>query len=397
MERQLGFIFDHNKCIICNACVNACTQAYGYHWRKLPIFQIDGYKTALSIACNHCRDPKCMKVCPTQAIRKEDNGIVHIIKERCIGCNYCTWACPYEALEMGNDSMTKCDLCMNRLGKGLPYCVEACPTGALAFGWIEGGNEVNYLPPFEITKPNFKVIPPKEGKIEGEYTKEKEEKNYLGLLSFTIGSQVSLFYSLLKLPFYMPISIAILLVTLLLSITHSKFFSRSINMIYGLKNSWLSREVIFSILSVFFFALTLIYSPMYYLAEAFLIIGVASSILIYMLKSRPSWYNIDTPVSFIGSGLTIVLPLAYFFTHYLAFIIIGALIGILEIITAHEKAKKFNTHERTVYNIPYVAILAISLLFAPLSVIASAIAVYSEVNYRREFFKKVIYYGIPNY
>ena len=397
MERQLGFIFDHNKCILCNACVNACTQAYGYHWRKLPVFQMNGYKTALSISCNHCRDPKCMDVCPTDAIEKEDNGIVHIVKEKCIGCGYCTWACPYEALEMGKDSMTKCDLCMSRLGNGMPYCVEACPTGALAFGWIEGGNEVDYLPPFEITKPNFKVIPPKEGKIQTEYIKEKEEKNYLGLLSFTIGSEVALFYSLLKLPFYAPISIILLLVTLLLSINHSKFFSRSLKMVYGLKNSWLSREVIFSLLSIPFFALTLVYSPAYYIAEVLLAVGVASSILIYMLKSRPSWYNVDTPVSFIGSGLTIVLPLAYFFTHDLIFIAIGGLVSAIEIFTAHEKAKKFNTHERTMFNLPYIVILAVSFIFPPLSIVAFALAVYSEVNHRREFFKKVIYYGIPNY
>ncbi|BDC17605.1 4Fe-4S ferredoxin [Acidianus sp. HS-5] len=338
-----------------------------------------------------------MDVCPTDAIEKEDNGIVHIAKEKCIGCGYCTWACPYEALEMGKDSMTKCDLCMSRLGNGMPYCVEACPTGALAFGWIEGGNQVDYLPPFEITKPNFKIITPKEGKIEGEYVKEKEEKNYLGLLSFTIGSEVALFYSLLRLPYYAPISIVLLLVTLLLSINHSKFFSRSLKMIYGLKNSWLSREVIFSLLSIPFFALDLVYSPAYYVAEVLLALGVASSIMIYMLKSRPSWYNADTPISFIGSGLTVVLPLAYFFTHDVVFIAVGVLVGALEIITAHEKAKKFNTHERTLFNIPYIVLIVLSFVFAPLSIIAFVLAIYSEVNHRVEFFKKVIYYGIPNY
>lgn len=71
-------------------------------------------------------------------------GIVRIKEDSCIGCGFCAWACPYEALKFNNDGiMTKCHLCYDRLigGKGIPYCVEACPTGALSFGWIEKGSK----------------------------------------------------------------------------------------------------------------------------------------------------------------------------------------------------------------------------------------------------------------
>lgn len=71
MERKLGFIFDHNKCIICNACVDACNKAYGnLNWRSLIVMQYGENKTALSIACNHCDNPTCMEVCPANAIEK---------------------------------------------------------------------------------------------------------------------------------------------------------------------------------------------------------------------------------------------------------------------------------------------------------------------------------------
>jgi Fe-S-cluster-containing dehydrogenase component len=393
MERKLGFIFDHNKCIICNACVDACNKAYGMNWRKLPVFEGNGTKTALSISCNHCRDPKCMEVCPTGALRRLDNGIVYVEKERCIGCNYCTWACPYEALTMGEDSMTKCHLCMDRLGKGMPYCVEACPTGALAFGWLdESDAKVDYLPPSDITKPDLKIVPSEGVNIKANFVKEKEEKNYLGLLIFTIFSEISLAYSVLRLPYFLVVSIILLLSSLGLSITHAKFFSRSLSMIYGIKNSWLSREVIFGLISVLFFILTFFFPILFYPAVVFLGLSVFSSIMIYMLKARPSWYNPDTPMSFIGTCFTIVMPLGYYFTSDILYIILGIIFGVLEITTAYYNKSLL---ERK-FNIIPIVLLGISTIFAPLSLFSAASALILEVIHRRRFFKKVIYYGIPN-
>jgi DMSO reductase anchor subunit len=163
-------------------------------------------------------------------------------------------------------------------------------------------------------------------------------------------------------------------------------------MIYGIKNSWLSREVIFGLISVLFFILTFFFPILFYPAVVFLGLSVFSSIMIYMLKARPSWYNPDTPMSFIGTCFTIVMPLGYYFTSDILYIILGIIFGVLEITTAYYNKSLL---ERK-FNIIPIVLLGISTIFAPLSLFSAASALILEVIHRRRFFKKVIYYGIPN-
>jgi len=399
MERKLGFIFDHNKCIICNACVDACNKAYGnLNWRSLIVMQYGENKTALSIACNHCDNPTCMEVCPANAIEKNEMGIVRIKEDSCIGCGFCTWACPYEALKFNNNGiMTKCHLCYDRLigEKGIPYCVEACPTGALSFGWIEKGEaNVEYLPPENITKPRIVIKKPEDKvEIKANVLHRKKEENYLGLLAFTIGSEFALGYSIFKLPFWSLIGALIPLITLLLSINHAKKFNRFYRVIYNLKTSWLSREVLFSSLSVLFYFLSIINQAFYYPAVILLTLGVISSIMIYMLKSRPSWYNSDTPISFLGAIFTMSLPLVYYITHsyiYLLFLIVILAIENISTITNRKGLKT-----RIVINTISI-ILSLIALFIPQIIFGSEILnIVSETMNRREFYEKVIYYGLP--
>jgi molybdopterin-containing oxidoreductase family iron-sulfur binding subunit len=109
------------------------------------------------ILCNHCDDPPCVPVCPTQATFKREDGIVMMDYHRCIGCRYCMAACPYGARsfnwrdprpfinELDTDFPTrtkgvveKCNFCQERLARGLfPACVEACKEGALQFGDLD--------------------------------------------------------------------------------------------------------------------------------------------------------------------------------------------------------------------------------------------------------------------
>lgn len=96
---------------------------------------------SLSIACNHCVDAPCLKVCPASAYHrdKETGAIIHS-NQKCIGCKYCTWACPFDAPKYNplRGVVEKCTMCNERLKSGeLPACTEACPTGALSFGSIE--------------------------------------------------------------------------------------------------------------------------------------------------------------------------------------------------------------------------------------------------------------------
>ncbi len=111
----------------------------------------------LPVLCNHCDVPPCVRVCPTQATWKREDGIVMMDWHRCIGCRYCVAACPYGSRsfnwldprsrisQLNPDFPTrtrgvveKCNLCEERLAAGqLPACVEACKPKAMVFGDLE--------------------------------------------------------------------------------------------------------------------------------------------------------------------------------------------------------------------------------------------------------------------
>ncbi|MCP3957752.1 MAG: 4Fe-4S dicluster domain-containing protein [bacterium] len=142
---QKAFLFDLNRCTGCQACEVACTienQLDGFSWRQVTSLNEAhhaGVSTIhLSLACNHCEEPPCMEHCPALAYDKDPaTGLVSLDAQRCIGCGYCSWACPYDAPKLDDSAgvMTKCTFCAHRQAEGLePACVEQCPTGALGFG-----------------------------------------------------------------------------------------------------------------------------------------------------------------------------------------------------------------------------------------------------------------------
>ena len=191
MAKQLGFFIDVTKCTGCKTCVVACKDAHdlpvGRNFRTVHEFVKGGWKKDadgaweqdvsacyLSISCNHCSDPACVKVCPVKAHHKRtEDGLVVIDREKCIGCGMCARACPYGAprLDEKAHKMTKCDACLDRLEKGRqPICVESCPQRAIEFGDIEelrrkhgtlasaGG-----LPDASVTKPSLVIRMPQKG------------------------------------------------------------------------------------------------------------------------------------------------------------------------------------------------------------------------------------------
>lgn len=163
---QNGFSLDLNLCTGCEACVVACTienqLPWGTSWRS-----VDGFNTRhlpqaptyhLSLACNHCADAPCESNCPALAYDKDpDTGAVLLDPERCIGCKYCTWACPYDAPHYDSTAgiVSKCTFCQHRQVEGLqPACVAQCPTGALGFSEIGTLPGVEDVPGFPRTPAN---------------------------------------------------------------------------------------------------------------------------------------------------------------------------------------------------------------------------------------------------
>ena len=70
--------------------------------------------------CMHCEHPSCIDVCPTKATFKTDEGVVLVDANRCFGCQYCVWACPYEARSLNPNTkvVEKCTLCVDTLDAG---------------------------------------------------------------------------------------------------------------------------------------------------------------------------------------------------------------------------------------------------------------------------------------
>lgn len=178
---QLGFYYDMTICTSCKVCQIACSDKnnleVGILFRKVYNFEGGEFPKPwaynLSIACNHCAEPKCVENCPSGALHKRDkDGIVTFDQEKCIGCKMCTWSCPYGAPKYIESRGTsgKCDFCVDLIDKGgEPACVAACQMRALKFGDIEElrkkyGNiaDIKGLPDSGMTHPSLTMKPNKE-------------------------------------------------------------------------------------------------------------------------------------------------------------------------------------------------------------------------------------------
>ena len=138
------FVIDQSRCIGCEACVQACAEC-GTH-RGQSLIHLDRVDRANStqtapMVCMHCEDPTCAQVCPADAIKQTEEGIVQSASNpRCIGCSNCVLACPFGVPKYvaDFDQMMKCDMCTDRTSEGLsPMCASVCPSEALWYGTIE--------------------------------------------------------------------------------------------------------------------------------------------------------------------------------------------------------------------------------------------------------------------
>jgi len=163
---------DLKRCMGCHTCALGCKMQnnvpMGMLWNRILTEGTDEMDTSrgefpnlrkswMPLACLHCENPPCVKVCPVRATFKDDDGRVVIDYDRCIGCRYCMVACPYnvrvfnwqKAVREPNFSygdvparpvgvMEKCSLCVERTTQGQePRCVEVCPAKARKYGDLD--------------------------------------------------------------------------------------------------------------------------------------------------------------------------------------------------------------------------------------------------------------------
>lgn len=180
-----AMVIDLKRCATCYNCVVACKQEHflppWVFWNMILISESGKFpkvtKHAYPILCNHCREAVCVKVCPTGATHKREDGIVEIITNKCVGCRSCVVACPYQQrtyydhddkeyfpgqgftpLELigkklyplQKGTVIKCNFCAERVDQGIkkglkpgvdreatPACVIACLCGARYFGDLD--------------------------------------------------------------------------------------------------------------------------------------------------------------------------------------------------------------------------------------------------------------------
>ena len=147
VKRTLGdsmFVIDQSRCIGCRACVQACEECGTHRGNSMiHVDEVDRFQSTQTtvMVCMHCEDPTCAEVCPADAIKQNEDGIVQSsLKPRCIGCSNCVLACPFGVPKYLSafDQMMKCDMCYDRTSVGQkPMCASVCPSQALWFGTPE--------------------------------------------------------------------------------------------------------------------------------------------------------------------------------------------------------------------------------------------------------------------
>lgn len=307
-----GFFFDLNKCVGCHACVVACQIENGKDqsvpWREISTYNLFQHPDLpvfhYSLACNHCEDAPCMYNCPAAAFVKEEglNMISHIA-DKCIGCKYCTWACPYDAPKFINAKgvVEKCTFCQHRLDENKkPACANLCPTGALDYKEIEikprqritGFTEKGIGPSIEVVELRRKKAP----KQHKELT-EKEKQQFINIQQ-PVPSKVNLKAEWILVVFSMLISgltayfsagiagfieinpllfIGSGIAGLVLSSLHLGKKARAWRAVLNIKHSWLSREVLFYSLFLGFGIAWFIFPYILYIGYAAALCGFATA------------------------------------------------------------------------------------------------------------------------
>ncbi|HEX6568526.1 MAG TPA: DmsC/YnfH family molybdoenzyme membrane anchor subunit, partial [Acidimicrobiales bacterium] len=321
---QYRFTFAMDACVGCHSCEVACAEQNGLPagtaWRRVGEFEGGDHphtkRFHLSMSCNQCLDPACLVGCPTEAYTKLANGVVAHNADECIGCQYCTWNCPYSvpAFQPDRRIVTKCDMCLPRLDEGLkPACVGACPTRALDVEavvvdeWIADHAEADapHLPPAGLTLSTTRIVLPA-GEL-GQTAAASDfdlapEHPHWPLVVLTVLTQVALGVSLTASgPVGRLAAAAIAAGALGGSMAHLGRPAHAWKAFRNLRHSWLSREVLLLCGYAGLAGAAAVAAPLAPVAAAVGVAGVFASGRLYVVPGRPSW---NTPLTIAAFYLT---------------------------------------------------------------------------------------------
>ncbi|ASA78125.1 4Fe-4S dicluster domain-containing protein [Thermococcus sp. 5-4] len=172
MERKYLYL-DYLTCIGCETCETVCDFIHdgSPHIR----IYVTENKQYLPINCKHCDDAPCVRVCPTNAIYRDEDGAVRIAENRCIGCLACLQVCPYGVpfYSLKVRAITKCDMCADRREEGLePACALMCPAEAIQYGPLEMVLEL-------VNERRAKNIPEHQRELSEEELRESVSSGYV--------------------------------------------------------------------------------------------------------------------------------------------------------------------------------------------------------------------------
>ncbi len=281
--QQYAFEVDLDRCSGCKACVTACHTLNGLDehetWRDVGML-VGGTSSNplvqhVTTACHHCLEPACMIGCPVDAYVKDPvTGIVKHLDDQCIGCQYCTLACPYDVPKYHPEKgiVRKCDMCSSRLAVDeAPACVQACPHQAIAVRVVdvaqvmedcEIGQFLPAAPDPHLTHPTTlyktnRVFP--RNTLPADYHQTPPQHPHWPLIvmlvltqlsvgAFAVGQICSSLFGTVQLASLMPLHAATALALGLLALGASTFHlgrpQYAFRAFIGLRHSWLSREIV---------------------------------------------------------------------------------------------------------------------------------------------------------
>lgn len=340
-----NFIFNEDLCVGCEACIVACTMENGIdtllRWRSIYTSNSSKFPGIsvfnLSMSCNHCENPPCLLYCPANAYEIDDKtGSVLIISENCIGCEYCTWNCPYDApkINVASGVIEKCTFCNSRLlDNKKPACANLCPTGALNFTIedIQQQPVQSSIPTFpepsiiinesvrkqaaRVDKTLFKANKTNQinSNPEHSFTSLKELPLIIFTSIITLLIALSISFDIYSISNNLKvILIALLSSSMIISVLHLGKKLRFHRAILNLKRSWLSREILFLGIFSIIFLIDMLLTPIPKLVlVTFGLITLLSVDMIYKPLQSNWKANVHS-----GQTLIIVAALYLLFNNY---------------------------------------------------------------------------------